>query len=98
SGELNLSLIRQRVKSAHLKVMKLSVGEVTKNNVYILYLSDITNMDYVHELVRRITNIEIDTVHDGNMLIQYIDDFPNSIFPLFQTTERTDVAVSKLVT
>jgi hypothetical protein len=31
------------------------------------------------------------------MLIQYIDDFPNSIFPLFPTTERTDSAISRLV-
>lgn len=97
AANLNLSLVRRRVRSSHLKVIKLQVGEVTKSDVYLLYIDDITNMEYVHELVRRIQNIEIDAVHDGNMLIQYIDDFPNSIFPLFPTTERTDAAVSKLV-
>ncbi|SDN93621.1 GerA spore germination protein [Paenibacillus sp. yr247] len=94
---LNLSLIRRRVKSSHLKVLKLEVGEITKSDVYVLYIDGIANMDYVDELARRIRNIEIDSIHDGNMLVQYIDDFPNSIFPLFSTTERTDAAASKLV-
>ncbi|MCA0755535.1 spore germination protein [Paenibacillus sp. N4] len=97
TAEVNLSLIRQRVKSSHLKVMKYEVGEVTKTDVYVLYIDRITNMGYVRELSRRIQNIEIDAVHDGNMLVQYIDDHPNSVFPLFPTTERTDAAVSKLV-
>lgn len=93
----NISLIRRRVKSSHLKILKLEVGEVTKNQVFILYIEGIANAVYVQELVSRINSIEVDAVHDGNMLIQYIDDSPNSIFPLFSTTERTDTAVSKLV-
>jgi len=93
----NLSLIRRRLKSSHLKVLKLQVGEVAKSDVYILYIDGIANMDYVQQLVKRIELIEVDAIHDGNMLIQYIDDFPNSIFPLFSTTERTDSAISKLV-
>lgn len=97
TASLNLSLIRRRVKSPHLKVLKLEVGEVTKTDVYILYIDGIANMEYVNELINRINLIEIDAVYDSNMLIQYIDDFPNSIFPLFPTSERTDSAVSKLV-
>jgi len=94
---LNLSLIRRRIKSSHLKVLKLEVGEVAKSAVYLLYIDGIVNMDYVRDLIDRIEAIEVDAIYDGNMLIQYIDDFPNSIFPLFATTERTDAAVSKLV-
>jgi len=93
----NLSLIRRRIKSSHLKVIKLEVGEITKSDVYILYIDGLVNTEYVRELVERIQLIEVDAVHDGNMLIQFIDDFPNSIFPLFATSERTDTAVSKLV-
>lgn len=96
SANLNLSLIRRRMKSPHLKVVKLKVGEVTGTDVYVLYLDGIANQQLVDEMIKRIKMVEIDAVHDGNMLIQYIDDFPNSIFPLFPTTERTDSAVSKL--
>lgn len=93
----NLSLIRSKIKSSHLKVIKLEVGEISKTDLYILYIDGLANMDYVKELVERIELIEVDAVHDGNMLIQYIDDFPNSIFPLFSTSERPDTAISKLV-
>jgi spore germination protein len=93
----NLSLVRRRVKSSHLKVIKLEVGEVTKTIVFVLYIKGIANMDLVNEFVRRIRGIEIDAVYDGNMFSQYIDDFPNSLFPQFLITERPDTAVSKLV-
>jgi spore germination protein len=93
----NLSLVRRRVKSSHLKVIKLEVGEVTKTVVFVLYIKGIANMDLVDEFVRRIRGIEIDAVYDGNMFSQYIDDFPNSLFPQFLITERPDTAVSKLV-
>lgn len=96
SAEVNLALIRQRIKSSHLKVIKLSVGEVTKTDIYLLYLKDIVNMDYVHVAMDRIRNIEIDAVFDTNMLLQYIDDFPKSVFPQFLVTERPDAIASKL--
>ncbi|MFX3635318.1 MAG: spore germination protein [Candidatus Pristimantibacillus sp.] len=96
-ASMNLSLIRRRVKSSHLKVLKLQVGEITKTDVYVLYIDGITNMEYVNELVKRIRDIEMDAIQDATMLIQCIEDFPNSLFPLFPTTERTDSIVSKLV-
>ena len=97
SANLNLALIRQRVKSSHLKVLKLGVGEVSKTDVYLLFIKDIVNMDLVKELQGRLENIEIDTISDTNMLVQIIDENPNSIFPQFLTSERPDTATTKLM-
>ncbi|CAH1222235.1 Spore germination protein A1 [Paenibacillus plantiphilus] len=93
----NLSLIRQRIKSSHLKVIKLSVGEITKTDVYVLYIKDIANMDYVNKAIERIKFIEVDALFDTNMLLQYIDDAPYSVFPQFLTSERPDAIGSKLI-
>ncbi len=93
----NLSLIRRRVKSSHLKVVKLPVGEVTNSNIYVLYIKDLVNMELVQLITKRIEKIEIDAVYDINMVIQYIDDDPYSIFPQFLTSERPDAIASKLV-
>ncbi|MGG3279255.1 spore germination protein [Paenibacillus solani] len=93
----NLSLIRKRVQSSHLKVIQLSVGEVTKSRVYVLYIEDIANEKYIQEVINRINHIEIDAIHDTNMLIQCIDDDPYSIFAQYLTTERPDTIASKLV-
>lgn len=92
----NLSLIRRRLRSSHLKSIKLSIGEIAKTDVYLLYIKDIANMDMVNELVERISKIEVDSVYDNTMLVQLIDEYPNSIFPQFLMTERPDVAASKL--
>ncbi|WP_081735329.1 spore germination protein [Paenibacillus gorillae] len=93
----SLSLIRSRLKSSHLKIMKLAVGEVTKTAVYLLYVKDLVNMEFVHETEQRIKAIEVDSMLDTNMLIQYIDDNKYSIFPQILTSERPDAIVSKLV-
>lgn len=97
TASTNLSLIRRRIKSSHLKVIKCSVGEIGKTDVYILYVKDIANMEYVKELERRVRSIETDAINDGGMLSQYIEDTPSSVFPQFLTTERPDVAASKLI-
>lgn len=96
SADVNLSLIRRRLQSSHLKVIRLSIGEVSKTSVSILYVEDIANMEFVDEFKRRIKGIEMDAVSDGGILAQIIEDNPNSIFPQFLTTERPDVVVSKL--
>ncbi|WP_100372291.1 spore germination protein [Bacillus sp. FJAT-45037] len=93
----NLSLIRRRIRSSHLKTIKLSVGEITKTDVYILYIEGIAEMEMVDDLIQRIKDIEYDGIYDSTMLIQLIDDSPYSLFPQFLTTERPDVATSKLL-
>ncbi|WP_336785597.1 spore germination protein [Paenibacillus sp. MMO-177] len=93
----SLAMIRARLKSSHLKVIKLSVGEVTKTDVYLLYVKDIVNMRFVEEAKKRIQQIEVDAILDTNMLIQYMDDSKYSIFPQYLTSERPDAIVSKLV-
>ncbi|MEI5907470.1 spore germination protein [Bacillus spongiae] len=94
--DTNLSLIRRRIRSSHLKIVKLSVGEIGKSKVFLLYIEKIANADIVEELKERINHIEIDAIYDTNMLIQLIDESPNSPFPQYHTTERPDVVASKL--
>ncbi|RAP77660.1 spore germination protein [Paenibacillus montanisoli] len=96
-ASVSLAMIRKRIKSPHLKVIRLSVGEVTKADVFVLYIKDIANMDYVNELKKRIADIEVDAVLDTNMLIQLIDDNAYALFPQMLTSERPDAIASKLV-
>ncbi|OIJ11275.1 spore germination protein [Anaerobacillus alkalilacustris] len=94
---INLSLIRTRIMSSNLKVIKLRVGEVTKSDVYVLYIDGLADMDMVEDLKKRISDIEIDSVYDTNMLSQIIDESPDSLFPQYYNTELPDVIRSKLV-
>lgn len=93
----NVGVIRKRLRSAKLKSMSLEVGEVSKVRLALLYIEDIANREYVDMMAGRIRDIEIDGVADANMLVQLIDENPNSVFPQFLTTERPDAVASKLL-
>lgn len=92
----NLSLIRRKIKSNRLKVLNFEVGEVFKTYVAVLYVEELANPQFVDRMTERIGAIEYSGIFDGSMLIQMIDDYPNAIFPLFLTSERPDLVVSKL--
>jgi spore germination protein len=92
----NVSLIRRRVRSPRLKMIQLSVGEISKTKVLLIYIEGIAKMDIVNQLKERIQSVKVDSIPDSNVLIQIIDDYQYSPFPQFYTTERPDVAVAKL--
>lgn len=92
----NLALLRSKLKSNRLKVLEYTAGEVSKTKICILYIDGLANMEYVREMEDRIKKIEFSSLYDGTMLTQLIDDYPNALFPLFQTSERVDIALSKL--
>lgn len=96
SVDVNLSLIRKRVMSAQLKTIKLYVGNKSKRAVYLLYIEGIASDKDIEEIKKRILSIHNDGIVDTNMLVQFIDEHPNSPFPQFYTTERPDVTAYKL--
>ncbi len=96
SVDVNLALIRKRVVSSKLKTIKLQVGQKAKRIVYLLYIEGVTSEKDIEELKKRILSIKNDAIVDTNMLVQYIDEHPNSPFPQFYTTERPDVTAYKL--
>ncbi|MFD1175085.1 spore germination protein [Paenibacillus puldeungensis] len=92
----NLSIIRRKIKSNRLKVLHFEIGEVFKTSVSVLYIDGLANSEFVNCMTERIRNIEYSGIFDGAMLVQMIDDYPNSLFPLFLTSERPDMILSKL--
>ncbi|BCB04644.1 spore germination protein [Bacillus sp. KH172YL63] len=97
SSDVNISLIRKRVRSSHLKTVSLSAGEITKTSITLLYIEDIAPIEELKDLKERINKIEYTGILDTNILVQMIDDQPVSPFPQFFTTERPDVCASKLL-
>ncbi|MDF2790559.1 MAG: spore gernimation protein GerA [Neobacillus sp.] len=96
SVDVNLSLIRKRVMSSQLKTIKLHVGKTSKRTVYLLYIEGVASDKDLEEIKKRILSVHNDGIADTNMLVQIIDEHPNSPFPQFYTTERPDVTVYKL--
>jgi spore germination protein len=96
SVDVNLSLIRKRVMSSQLKTIKLQIGKTSKRTVYLLFIEGVASDKDLEEIKKRILSVHNDGIADTNMLVQFIDEHPNSPFPQFYTTERPDVTVYKL--
>jgi hypothetical protein len=97
SSKVNIALIRRKIRSAHLKSIPISVGEISKTTVTLMYLEDIVNKELFMEIKQRLEQIEIHGILDTNMLVQLMEEHPYSPFPQFFTTERPDVVASKLL-
>lgn len=94
---INMSLIRQRIKSPNLCCEKLSVGKQSNTSVTLCYLSNVVNQKLVKSLKDKINNISIDGVIDSSYIIKSISDRKTSLFKQVGTTEKPDILCAKML-
>lgn len=95
--QLNLGLIRKRLKTDKLCLQEVDVGELSKTKVGILHISDIASNEIVEYIKEKIANIEIDVVLDSNYILDTINGNIDNFFPTYLPTERPDLVIAKLV-
>ena len=94
--DVNLSLIRYRIKDPELKVNILKVGKRTQTQVAVVYINDIANEKIVNDILQRINAINIDGIIESGELQSMIQN-PNSFFPQMGLVERSDMACGGLL-
>jgi len=95
--QTNIALVRQRLKSADLKIEKYIIGNVTKTEVLIIYVENIVNSLVLTELKKRLEAINIDSILESSYIEEFIEDTPSSIFPQIKHTERPDKVVADIL-
>ncbi|MTI47613.1 MAG: spore germination protein [Firmicutes bacterium] len=90
SSQINLSLLRKRLRNEKLITERLTIGERSKSVVEIIYIDDLANSDIVNEVKDRINEIQADTIHTIDILEQHIEERPYSLVPTVLYTERPD--------
>ena len=93
----NLSMLRRRLRSHHLKIKFSSMGRQTKTGVCICYMDNIVNKKILAELYRRLEAIDIDGVLDAGYIQEYIAEHSPLGFHTVGTTERPDVVAGRLL-
>lgn len=94
---VNITLIRRIIKDKSLKIEKMSIGDLTKTDVAILYLDQIAKEAMLNEVRTRLKNIKVDSILDSGYIEEYIKDDPNSIFPTILNSERPDAVAGNLL-
>lgn len=95
--EINLTLLRRRLKNINFKCEALKVGTKTKTDIVVAFIRDVAKPDMVDEVKRRLSYIDIDGVLGASYLEEAIEDNPYSPFPQMQYTERPDVVAASLL-
>ena len=95
--EVNISLIRRKVKDKNLTIDSFSVGRRLQSDVAMIYISDIADKEVVEELRKRIEAVDVDAVISSGKLEQYIEDYTYTVFPQAFSTERPDRAIGNML-
>lgn len=91
---INTNLIRKRVKNEKLVSEEMTVGKRTQDSVSIMYLADIVNNDVLQEARDRLAKLDVASIQNISLLVQYIGEKKHTIFPTILESERPDRAVA----
>lgn len=87
--QVNLGLIKRRIKSNMLKIKETNVGRKSNTKVGVLYLDDIADKKNVDYIMNILSKIDVDAILDSGQLAQYFVENKSS-FPTVSSTERPD--------
>ncbi|KAA9022670.1 spore germination protein [Niallia endozanthoxylica] len=93
-ADINISLIRKRIRSEDFTVEKLTIGARSHNEVFIIYNKELASEKVLSEVKGRIGAISKDAVQNISLLAQHIEDRKRSLVPTVLQTERPDRAAS----
>lgn len=89
--QVNLGLIRKRLKTETLWIQEFTVGTKSKTKVGVCYLKDIVDLNLVNYVTNKIKNIDIDAILDSNYIIELISSNQNNVLVDYLSTERPDL-------
>ncbi|EGL82435.1 GerA spore germination protein [Caldalkalibacillus thermarum TA2.A1] len=95
--QVNISLLRRRIKSPQLKTELLKVGRYSQTDVVVAYIEGIVDPTLVQEVTNRLKRIKVDAILDSQNIEEFIEDNPYSPFPQVLNTERVDVTCAYLL-
>lgn len=95
--QINLGLLKRRIKSSHLKSEDLDMGRLTNTKVEILYIDNIAEKDFVDKIKSKLEQVDIDGVIDSGNIAQILTEEEKTTFPTVISTERPDTVASALL-
>lgn len=95
--QVNIGLIKRRIKSSTLKCENKTIGRKTTTAVSVLYFDDIADKRLVTDILDKIDKIDIDGIVDSSSLGFLIENENDSVYPKAFQTERPDIVATALL-
>ena len=94
---LNIGLIRKRIKDENLVIEENTIGDKTKTKVTICYLKDKANQNIVDKLKTRIIESKVESILDSGNVKKIIGESTKTNYPLIKSSERPDPVCQSLL-
>jgi spore germination protein KA len=88
--KVNVSLIRNRIKTTDLKTQEFKLGQESPTTVIITYLDSVVDVKVLDELKKRLNNIKAKKIVSLGDLEEQLVEKRYSMFPQIVYTEKTD--------
>lgn len=94
--QVNLGLIRKRIKTNDLKIKEHTIGTMSKTKVALFYVDGITDKSLVDKIEKKLKTMNLDYVANSNYIAENLSD-KSYMFPINLMTERPDLAAFSLM-
>ena len=95
--QLNLGLIKRRIKTKTLKIINNSIGKYTDTLVQTLYIENDNNIEEVNFVLKKIEEIKVLDVIDSSNIANSLQEDMKSSFPTILPSERPDEISNALI-
>ncbi|MFC5468875.1 spore germination protein [Cohnella suwonensis] len=95
--DINMALIRHRIRTPQLKMEKMSIGSVSQTDIAIAYIENRAPQTVIDEIKKRLAAIEMDSILESGYIEELISEHPYSPFPVIQSTQRPDSVSASLI-
>lgn len=94
---INMTLVRRRIKNPDLVFKTMTLGDLSRTQICLCYIKTATSDKILKELIRRLKNIELDTILASGYLVSYLGDTNhNTLLSTVGVTERPDTLCGKI--
>ncbi len=97
NSQINLGLLKRRLKSATLKSEGIYLGRKTNTKIDILYLDDIADYHSVNLIKEKLQEIDVDGIIDSGNVAQILTEKEKTPFPTIYASERPDEVATSLL-
>lgn len=94
---MNLGLIRKRIKDPKLWYEEVIIGRRSKSKVTVAFIKDIVPNYKIQKILDELNKIDIDAVIDTGYIRELLEKDQKSVFPKVISTERPDLACTSLL-
>ena len=94
---MNIGLIRKRIKDSNLIFTDTLIGKRSKTKVTVAYIKDIASKQNVDKILSDLNSINIDAIIDSGFIRELIEKDQRSLFPKVISTERPDLVCTSIL-